>query len=81
MIFVGGKIIRTSFSTIGLLIALDAIDNLVIHEMDVKTTFLNGYLKEEVYMKQLEGFMMSGNEHKVSKLIKISILYCLMVSI
>ncbi|GJV17208.1 zinc finger, CCHC-type containing protein [Tanacetum coccineum] len=38
--------------------------------MDVKTTFLNGDLDEEVYMKQLEGFVMPGNEHKVCKLVK-----------
>ncbi|GJR19625.1 zinc finger, CCHC-type containing protein [Tanacetum coccineum] len=36
--------------------------------MDVKTAFLNGNLDEEVYMKQ--GFVMSGNEHKVCKLVK-----------
>ncbi|GJY28084.1 zinc finger, CCHC-type containing protein [Tanacetum coccineum] len=38
--------------------------------MDVKTTFLNGDLDEEMYMKQLEGFVMPGNEHKVCKLVK-----------
>ncbi|GJW90385.1 zinc finger, CCHC-type containing protein [Tanacetum coccineum] len=38
--------------------------------MDVKTTFLNGDLEEEVYMKQPKGFIMPGNEHKVYKLIK-----------
>ncbi|GKE52436.1 zinc finger, CCHC-type containing protein [Tanacetum coccineum] len=38
--------------------------------MDVKTTFLNGDLDEEVYMKQPEGFVMPGNEHKACKLVK-----------
>ncbi|KAL0413413.1 UNVERIFIED_CONTAM: Retrovirus-related Pol polyprotein from transposon TNT 1-94 [Sesamum radiatum] len=45
-------------STIRLLIALASIHNLVIHQMDVKTAFLNGDLDEEVYMKQPEGFIM-----------------------
>ncbi|GJR78902.1 zinc finger, CCHC-type containing protein [Tanacetum coccineum] len=47
-----------------LLIALAATYNLVIHQMDVKTTFLNYDLEEEVYMKQPEGFIMPGIEHK-----------------
>ena len=29
--------------------------------MDVKTTFLHGDLEEEIYMKQLEGFIVKGN--------------------
>ncbi|GKE12452.1 zinc finger, CCHC-type containing protein [Tanacetum coccineum] len=49
---------------IRLLLTLAAIHNLVIHQMDVKTTFLNGDLEKEVYMKQPEGFVMPGNEHK-----------------
>nr|KAJ0218484.1 hypothetical protein LSAT_V11C300108620 [Lactuca sativa] len=57
-------------STIRLLLALAAIHNLVIHQMDVKITFLNGDLDEEIYMKQPEGFVMPGNEHKVCKLKK-----------
>ncbi|GJZ09984.1 zinc finger, CCHC-type containing protein [Tanacetum coccineum] len=57
-------------TTIRLLLALAAIHNLVIHQMDVKTAFLNGDLDEEVYMKQLERFVISGNKHKVCKLVK-----------
>ncbi|GKD18677.1 zinc finger, CCHC-type containing protein, partial [Tanacetum coccineum] len=57
-------------TTIRLLLALAAIHNLVIHQIDLKTSFLNGDLDEEVYMKQPEGFVMPGNEHKVCKLVK-----------
>nr|GEW35691.1 hypothetical protein [Tanacetum cinerariifolium] len=57
-------------TTIRLLLALAATHNLVIHQMDVKTAFLNGDLDEEVYIKQPERFIMSGNEHKVCKLVK-----------
>ncbi|GKF72065.1 retrovirus-related pol polyprotein from transposon TNT 1-94, partial [Tanacetum coccineum] len=31
--------------------------NMTIYQMDVKTTFLNGELKEEVYVSQPEGFV------------------------
>jgi len=53
-----------------LLIALASIHNLIIHQMDVKTAFLNGELDEEVYMNQPQGFIMPSNENKVCKLIK-----------
>ncbi|GJZ35369.1 zinc finger, CCHC-type containing protein [Tanacetum coccineum] len=52
-------------STIRLLIALALIHNLIIHQMDVKTTSLNGKLDEDVYMNQPQGFIMPGNENKV----------------
>ncbi|GKB51124.1 zinc finger, CCHC-type containing protein [Tanacetum coccineum] len=57
-------------STIRLLIAMASIHNLIIHQMDVKTAFLNGDLDEEVYINQPHGFIMPGNENKVCKLIK-----------
>ncbi|GKD23563.1 zinc finger, CCHC-type containing protein [Tanacetum coccineum] len=57
-------------TTIRLLLALASVHNLVIHQIDVKTTFLNGNLDEEVYMKQPKGFIIPGNDHKVCKLVK-----------
>ncbi|GJY07448.1 zinc finger, CCHC-type containing protein [Tanacetum coccineum] len=51
-------------NTIRLLIAMASIHNLVIHQMDAKTTFLNGDLDEEVYMNQAHGFIMPGNANK-----------------
>ena len=38
--------------------------------MDVKIAFLNGDLKENFFMSQLEGFVVRGKEQKVSKLVK-----------
>nr|GEU58615.1 retrovirus-related Pol polyprotein from transposon TNT 1-94 [Tanacetum cinerariifolium] len=38
-------------------IANAASKNITIYQMDVKTTFLNGELKEEVYVSQPEGFV------------------------
>jgi hypothetical protein len=50
--------------------SLASIYNLYVHEMDVKTTFLNGDLDKEVYMEQPEGFVWPQNEKKVCKLVK-----------
>jgi len=36
----------------------------------VKSALLNGELEEEIYMEQPEGFVIHGQENKVSKLDK-----------
>ena len=45
-----------------IIMALVAHYNLELHQMDVKTTFLNGVLEENVYMAQPKGFVMKGKE-------------------
>ena len=41
---------------------------MTVHQMDVRTAFLNGELAEEIYMKQPEGTVKPGQEHLVWKL-------------
>jgi hypothetical protein len=38
--------------------------------MNVKTALLNGELEEEIYMNQLDGFAVKGQEGMVCKLLK-----------
>jgi len=52
------------------LIVIAAINKLDIHQINVKTTFLNGELEKVIYMEQLDGFVVNGQENKVCKLIK-----------
>ncbi|KAI3501786.1 hypothetical protein L1887_29807 [Cichorium endivia] len=56
--------------TIRLLIALAVGKGWKIHHLDVKTAFLYGELKEDVYVCQPEGFVKKGEETKVYKLSK-----------
>lgn len=57
-------------SSLRTLIALAAKLDLQIDQMDVKTAFLNGDLKEVVYMKQPNGFKQKGKEDYVCLLKK-----------
>ena len=44
-------------TSIRIILSIAAQYKLVLHQMDVKTAFLNGLLEEEIYMKQPEGFV------------------------
>ena len=45
-----------------IIMALVTHYDLELHQMDVKTAFLNGDLEESVYMAQPKGFVMEGKE-------------------
>ncbi|GJU17583.1 retrovirus-related pol polyprotein from transposon TNT 1-94 [Tanacetum coccineum] len=55
---------------ISIFVANAAHNNMTIYQMDVKTAFLNGELKEEVYVSQPEGFVNQDNPSHVYKLKK-----------
>ncbi|GJX30031.1 retrovirus-related pol polyprotein from transposon TNT 1-94 [Tanacetum coccineum] len=55
---------------IRIFVAYAAHKNMIICQMDVKTAFLNGELKEEVYVSQPEGFVDQDNPSHVYKLKK-----------
>eukprot|EP00253_Pinus_taeda_P027977 PITA_27977 len=58
----------TRYSSIKSMLALLAQMGWKIHEMDVKTTFVNGNIEEEVYIEQLEGFETFDRELHVCQL-------------
>ena len=60
----------TRINSIRMVLTIAALRSLAIHQMDVKTTFLNGDFEEEIYMEQPKGFSALGQEKKVYKLVK-----------
>ena len=54
--------------TIRQLIYLEAQMKWKIHQLVVKSVFLNGYLEKEVYVEQLLGFVVKNHEDKVLRL-------------
>ena len=54
--------------SVRIMLAIAAYFDYEIWQMDVKTAFLNGFLKEELYMIQPEGFVDPENADKVCKL-------------
>ncbi|XP_071694431.1 uncharacterized protein [Rutidosis leptorrhynchoides] len=56
--------------TIQALVALAAQRMWKIYQLDVKSAFLNGFLEEEIYVEQPQGFIKKGKEDQVLKLKK-----------
>ncbi|KAM0975403.1 hypothetical protein ACFX13_018728 [Malus domestica] len=56
--------------TIKTLVTLAAQKSWKLYQLNVKSAFLNGVLEDEVYVDQLEGFVVKGKEDKVYKLYK-----------
>nr|GFD17823.1 retrovirus-related Pol polyprotein from transposon TNT 1-94 [Tanacetum cinerariifolium] len=55
---------------IRIFLAYAAQKNMIVYQMDVKTAFLNGNLREEVYVSQPDGFVDADNPDHVYKLRK-----------
>ncbi|KAL4018020.1 hypothetical protein IC575_021607 [Cucumis melo] len=60
----------TRIETIRLILSLVAQNGWKVYQMDVKSAFLNGHLKEEIFVAQPLGYVQRGEEEKVYKLKK-----------
>ena len=58
------------FTSIRVLLALAVQKDMLVHQMDVVTAFLNGTLEEEIYMEQPSHYVEKGKEKLVCKLNK-----------
>jgi hypothetical protein len=58
------------YTSIRSIIAIASVMGWKLHQMDVKTAFLNGVIEEEVYIEQPQGFGIHGKESHVCKLKK-----------
>ena len=56
------------FASIRLILAMVASLDLELHQMDVKTAFLNEELDEEIFMDYPIGFSVKGQERNVCRL-------------
>ncbi|KAD7116621.1 hypothetical protein E3N88_03889 [Mikania micrantha] len=56
--------------TVRMILAVAAQRGWFVHHLDVKTAFLHGELREQVFVNQPDGFIKRGAEQKVYKLVK-----------
>ena len=61
---------EVSYTSIRTIMALASMMKWDLHQMDVKTAFLNGVIEEEVYIEQLQGFEVKERVTHVCKLKK-----------
>ena len=54
--------------SIRIIVAMAAQFKWKLHHLDVKPAFLNGYIEEDIYVDQPEGFIKGGKESYVLKL-------------
>lgn len=59
------------YSSIRSIITLATQMGWKIYQMDVKTTFLNGVIEEEMYIEQLEGFETFDQESHMCRIKKV----------
>nr|GFC22047.1 retrovirus-related Pol polyprotein from transposon TNT 1-94 [Tanacetum cinerariifolium] len=63
-------VITLKLEAIRIFLAYAAHKNMVVYQMDVKTAFLNGNLREDVYVSQPDGFVDPDNPNHVYNLKK-----------
>ena len=52
------------------MLSIVTMENLHLEQLDVKSAFLHGDLEEDIYMLQLQGYIMPGKEQMICKLKK-----------
>ena len=60
-------------ASIRIILAPIVVQDMFLEQMDVKTTFLHGELREEIIMQQPEGYVVPGKEDHVCLLKKLSL--------
>ncbi|KAK3001961.1 hypothetical protein RJ639_020920 [Escallonia herrerae] len=63
-------LLKIKHTSIRLLLAMVALYDLELEQLDVKTAFLHGELKEHIFTRQAEGFVIQGKEDHVCLLQK-----------